>query len=82
MHAVKELQKDLRSITRISCGVQPQSSAEHVAERHPILLYQYLEALKGAVMWVEHELRQRAELSCTVPPIGAVHQDVIMLHGD
>lgn len=53
------------------------SSAKHVPKRNPVLINQNLKPVKRPVERIQQQLRQRAELACSVPPVGAVYQDVL-----
>lgn len=53
------------------------SSTKHVSKRNPVLINQNLEPVKRPEERIQQQLRQRAELACSVPPVGAVYQDVL-----
>ena len=53
------------------------SSAKHVPKRNPVLINQNLKPIKRPVERIQQQLRQRAELACSVPPVGAVYQYVL-----
>ena len=52
---------------------------ELVPEVEPVLLYEGLVALDGAVVWINDELGQGAGLTGPVPAVGAVYEDVLLL---
>jgi hypothetical protein len=54
---------------------EPEAVRELVTEREPLLLNQRHEPAQRAVVRVQHELRQRAELRRAIPAVGAVNQD-------
>ena len=78
VYTIKELDEHLRSVSSITSWVMSASFAKHVTERNPILLDQNLEAFKRSEVRIEHKLGQWTKLSCSVPAIRAVNQDVLL----
>ena len=56
------------------------SLTKHVSEGDPVLLDQDLEAFEGAVIRVEQQLGECAELGCSIPAVRTVHDDVVLFH--
>ena len=79
VHAVEELKEDLRTIIAITVRVVLTAFWEHVAEWDPILLDEDLESLESAIIRIDHQLRQRTELGCTIPAIRTMNQNIVLL---
>ena len=52
---------------------------EHVPKSDPVFLDQDLETLESAVVGIKKKLGKRAELSCSVPAVRAMNEDVMLL---
>lgn len=53
-----------------------------MTKSYPVLLNEDLEAFKGTIVRVEHYLSKSTELSGSIPAIGAVHDDIVLLDCD
>ena len=71
--AVQPLQKHRASFMRRVLVDRATALVHHVTEAAPIFLDKGRKALDGSIKWVQQQLRQTAELRCSVPTVGAVH---------
>ena len=55
---------------------------ELMAKLKPVLLDDFDQTLYCPVIWVQQMLRQTAQLGCSVPAIGTMDDDVLLLHED
>ena len=78
VHAVEELEEYLGAISCVTCWIMSAALAKHVTKWYPLFLNQHLETFKSAVVWIEHQLGQWAELCCSVPAIRAMNQDIVL----
>ena len=69
MDAVKELSKNLASITKIPRTIVTASSGKHMTKGTPIFLDKNLEAFECSIIGVKEKLSQSRELRCTIPSI-------------
>jgi len=53
-----------------------------VAEVEPVLVRQHEEALDGSVVWIKEKLREGTQLCCTVPPVRAVNENILLILQD
>ena len=56
----------------------PKAPLEHVTEAEPVLGDESSEAFERAIVRIEHQLRQGAQLTGPVPPIRAMHHDTLL----
>ena len=82
VHAVEKLKEYLRAIVAIAVWVVLTAFRKHVAERDPIFFDEDLEAFESAVVWVDHQLSQRAKLGCSIPAIWTMDQNIVLLMGE
>jgi hypothetical protein len=59
--------------------VMTEPPRELMTEREPLFLDQLLKPPYRPVPPIEQYLRKGGQLSRTVPPVGAVHEDVILM---
>jgi len=69
MHAVKELQKNWRSVVSVFGTEMTAATAEHMAEGQPIFFDQNLEAFYCTVVRVKQQLSKCGHLACAIPSV-------------
>ena len=82
MTAIKELYEDRRLLTGPLRDVRAVPFVELVTELHPVFVYELAEAAYSPIVRMHEYLREDTHLWRAVPPIAAVHKNVLLLHCD
>jgi hypothetical protein len=71
--AVKKLEENWRPFLQL-VWMAPESVTKFMSKALPFSLADSLETLQSAIMLVQANLGERAQLSCPIPAIRTVHQ--------